>query len=138
MMREGLIVSAANALGVTQHHEAEVTSLDEAPWYGSVSCRRKNVDDAYRVSVRWQDFDPGEGEYTVCLDRHRGDYEVGMDREVIVDPWFGYVRSSEGVVTSLFLLGVVGFLAVLMLPIGLWQYVVALKAARDPDPRVIG
>ncbi len=137
-LREGLIVSAANVLGVEEHHEATVTSIEERPWYRDFSCRRKSTHDAYVFSVRWQDAEPGEGSYSVCLRSGHPGYSVGMGQQVMADPWFGYVRRTENLFSSLWILGVVGFVAVLLIPVGIWQYVSAWRAARDPDPRVIG
>lgn len=138
LARAALIVSAADVLGVEEHHDATITSIEERPWYRGVGCRTPNSRDEHEISLRWADPEPGEGAYTVCLRSGHPGYQVGMSQQVITDPWFGYVRKDESLFASLWILGVFAFLAVLLVPIGIWQYVVAVRAARDPDPRVIG
>lgn len=138
LLREGLIVSAADVLGVEEHHDATVVAIEEQPWYQDFGCRTPNSRDEHDISLRWDDPEPGEGTYTVCLRSGHPGYAVGMSQQVITDPWFGYVRRDESSFGSFWILGVAGFLAVLLTPVGIWKYVSAVQAARDPDRRVIG
>lgn len=78
-----------------------------------------------------------DGSYGVCLD-DGGDYYVGQSLDNIADPWTGAVAKDVSPFWSWFGLGVLGFVALILIPVGIISYVGALNDAKDPDPRIKG
>lgn len=137
-MGGSLAVTLANALGKAEHHRATVTAV-EKNWHGGLTCRENSGQKSYKISLRWQDqAGPREGSYSTCLERRQYEYTVGGSENVITDPWFGAVGKSTGSFWSWAALILIAFVVLLLAPIGIWQYVLALRAAKDPDPRVRG
>lgn len=132
-----LVLNLSNLLGKEQHHRATVTAIEKS-WTRGATCRQNSSENAYRISVRWQDPPPGEGNYTVCLDDPHEGYQIGMELDVIADPWFGEVGKSVSPFWSWFTFGVLLLVALVLVPVGIIWYVGALRVAKDPDPRIIG
>lgn len=129
-----MAVTLANATGKAEHRRATVTAVDKN-WHGGLTCRENSGKRSYKVSLRWQEeAGPGEGSYSTCLERRQYDYTVGQTVDVIVDPWFGAVGKGTSSFWSWFVLGVIAFVVLLLAPIGIWHYVSALRAAKEPEP----
>lgn len=128
-------VDVANALGKSEHHRATVTAIDKTL---GVACKNSS-EDTFRISLQWVgESGPRDGSYTVCLKPDHGDYFVGKQLDVTTDPWFGSVRKDMGRGMSWFTVLVLLLVAAVGIWMGVKAYVGALRAAKDPDPRIRG
>lgn len=138
LMRDSLMVSLANVTGQAEHHQATITSIDRS-WHRGLTCGENSSKISHRISVQWEGpSGPREGSYGVCLDDDGGDYYVGQSLDIIVEPWTGAVSKEVSRFWSWFAFGVLGFVALILIPVGIISYVGSLRDAKDPDPRIKG